>query len=303
MSPVDAEPGARAAGTARPSAYLRLARPRQWIKNGFVLTGLLFGHASVTADKTLAALAATAAFCLMSSAVYAMNDCFDRARDREHPDKRARPIASGEIGAGAAVRFALLLAAAALALGAWAAPPVAALLAVYALLNFGYSAGLKRVPVVDVFVIAAGFMLRILAGTLGIGIGPSKWLLLCGFLVTLFLGFAKRRAELSSLADDAASHRPVLEAYSAAFLDGAVLVCAGGTLVTYGLYTVSADTVAEHGTDLSLTLPFVLFGTVRYLFRLRHRGGGADPASELLRDPWLLGAAAGWLATVILLIG
>ena len=283
--------------------YLKLARPQQWVKNGFVLPGLIFGHALGDADKVAAALAATAAFCLMSSAVYAMNDCFDRERDREHPDKRNRPIASGAISPRAGAMFGLLLAAGALALGAQASPLVAAILAVYALLNLGYSMGLKRIPVVDVFIIAAGFMLRLLAGTLGIGIEPSRWLLFCGFLVTLFLGFAKRRAELIRLGEEAGQHRPVLDAYTESFLDAAVHACAIGMILAYGLYTVSAQTMAQHGTDLTLTLPFVLFGTFRYQFLLRHRGGGADPSNELLDDPWLLGSAAGWIATVVLLIG
>lgn len=283
--------------------FVRLARPQQWVKNSFVLLGLLFDHAFGEPATLAAALAATAAFCLMSGAVYAINDCFDRQRDRAHPEKRTRPIASGAISLGAAVAFALLLACVALALGAWAGPLVAPILAIYAMLNLGYSLGLKRVPVVDVFCIAGGFMLRILAGTLGIDIEPSRWLLLCGFMVTLFLGFAKRRAELSRLSQDAGRHRPVLDAYSESFLDGVVLVCAGGMLVAYGFYTVSADTVVRHGTDLLLTLPFVLFGTFRYLFRLRHCGGGGDPSAELLGDPWLFAAAMGWLTSVLLLIG
>jgi 4-hydroxybenzoate polyprenyltransferase len=284
-------------------AYIRLARPQQWVKNAFVLPGLLFGHALDDPAKVGAAITATLAFCLMSSAVYAMNDCFDRNRDRDHPDKRDRPIASGAISPGAAVAFASILAAGALALGAWASPLVAIILAAYAALNFGYSLGLKRIPVVDVFIIAAGFMLRILAGTLGIGIEPSRWLMFCGFLVTLFLGFAKRRAELIQLAEDAGRHRPVLDSYTESFLDAAVLSCATGMLVAYGFYTVSADTIAQHGTDLTLTLPFVLFGTFRYLFLLRHRGGGADPSNELLDDRWLLASAAGWAGSVMLLIG
>ena len=284
-------------------AYARLARPQQWVKNAFVLPGLIFGHALGDADKVTAALVATVAFCLMSSAVYSLNDVLDRDRDREHPDKRSRPIASGEIAPRDGILFGVALALAGLALGMVAGIAVVAILAAYALLNLGYSLGLKRVPVLDVFMIAAGFMLRILAGTIGIGIEPSRWLLLCGFLVTLFLGFAKRRAELSSLADDAGKHRPVLDAYSAPFLDAAILMCATGMVVTYGFYTVWPTTVAQHGTDLTLTLPFVLFGTFRYLFLLRHRGGGADPSNELLDDRWLLGAAAGWAATVVLLIG
>ena len=283
--------------------FVRLARAQQWIKNAFVLPGLVFGHAMYSPDKVVAALMATAAFCLMSSSVYAMNDIFDRERDRNHPDKRARPVSAGQISVRAAALFGLLLAVAALTIGYQAGPAVAVILAAYAALNVGYSMGLKRVPVVDVFIIAAGFMLRILAGTLGIGIGPSKWLLVCGFLVTLFLGFAKRRAELLGLADDAGRHRPVLDAYTEPFLDAAILVCATGMLVAYALYTVSPDTLAEHGTDLTLTFPFVLFGTFRYLFLLRHRGGGGDPSNELLGDRWLLGSAAGWAATVVLLIG
>lgn len=284
-------------------AYVKLARPQQWVKNAFVLPGLIFGHALDDPEKVTVALLATLAFCLMSSAVYVMNDLFDRERDREHPDKRHRPIASGAIGSRAGVLFGLVLGACALVLGFAASPMVAAILAAYGLLNVGYSLGLKRVPVVDVFIIAAGFMLRILAGTVGIGIEPSRWLLLCGFLVTLFLGFAKRRAELIRLADDAGKHRPVLDSYTESFLDAAILVCATGMLVAYGFYTVSTDTVVRHGTDLTLTLPFVLFGTFRYLFLLRHRGGGGDPSNELLDDRWLLGSAAGWAATVVLLIG
>jgi 4-hydroxybenzoate polyprenyltransferase len=283
--------------------YVRLARPQQWIKNAFVLPGLIFGHALGDPPTVVAALMATFAFCLMSSAVYAMNDVFDRERDREHPDKRQRPLASGEMVTTEAVAFGFLLGLAGLALGYAAGPAVAVILAVYALINLGYSLGLKRVPVVDVFIIAAGFMLRILAGTVGIGIGPSRWLLLCGLLVTLFLGFAKRRAELLRLADDAGKHRPVLDSYTESFLDGAILVCATGMLFAYGFYTVAPDTLAQHGTDLVLTLPFVLFGTFRYLFLLRHRGGGGDPSNELLDDRWLLGSAAGWAATVVLLIG
>ena len=285
------------------AAYFRLARPWQWVKNGFVLTGMIFGHALGDPGMVAAGLCATLAFCLMSSAAYAMNDCFDRERDREQPDKAARPIASGAIGMRAGMAFAALLGILALLLGTLAGPRLVAILAAYALLNLGYSLGLKRIPVMDVAIIAAGFMLRILAGTLGIGIEPSRWLLTCAVLVTLFLGFAKRRAELERLAGDAGRHRPVLDAYSEPFLDGMVLACAAGMVLAYGMYTVSSDTLAEHGTDLVLTLPFVLLGTLRYLFLLRHRGGGGDPSSEIVDDRWLLAAAVGWIATVVLLIG
>lgn len=281
----------------------QLLRPHHWVKNGFVLAGLLFGHAWDQPGYVAAAVAATLAFCLASSAVYAFNDAHDAQRDREHPDKKERPVARGAIAPAAARAIAALLASAALGLAAWTAWPVAAFVTAYLVLNAGYTLGLKRVPVLDVFAIASGFMLRLLAGTAGIGIEPSRWLLACGFLLTLFLGFAKRRAELERLSADAAQHRPVLEAYSLAFLDKAVFICVVGMVVTYALYTVAETTVALHGTEnLIWTLPWVLLGSFRYLFRLHYRGGGGDPAQELLRDPLLAAAALGWVATVAWLI-
>jgi 4-hydroxybenzoate polyprenyltransferase len=288
----------------RALAYLELLRPRQWVKNGFVLAGLLFGHAWKDPDLLAAALAATAAFCLGSGAVYAFNDCRDAARDREHPDKRARPVARGAVTPTEAHLVAAVCAVAGLALAAWAGTAAALILGAYLVLNLAYTLGLKKVPVLDVFLIAAGFMLRLLAGTTGIGIEPSKWLLACGFLLTLFLGFAKRRAEIARLAEDAGQHRAVLESYSTGFLDKAIMLCAGGMVIAYAWYTLAADTAQLHGTGhLVLTVPWVLLGTGRYLYRLRRRGGGGDPAEELLRDPLLAASVAGWLATVLWLIG
>lgn len=283
---------------------VQLLRPHHWVKNGFVLAGLLFGHAWDEPGYVAAALAATLAFCLAASAVYAFNDALDAESDRGHPDKNGRPVARGAVSAGAALGIAAALAAAALGIAAWTSWQVAATAGAYLALNAAYSLGLKHVPVLDVFAIAAGFMLRLLAGTWGIGIEPSRWLLACGFLLTLFLGFAKRRAELERLAEDAGQHRAVLESYTPAFLDKAVFACVVGMVVTYGLYTVSAETVALHGTEqLIWTLPWVLLGSFRYLFRLHFRGGGGDPTQELLRDPLLAASALGWVATVAWLIG
>lgn len=282
----------------RAAAFVELARPRQWLKNGFVLAGPFFGRAWTEPALAAAALGATAAFCLAASAVYAFNDARDARLDRAHPEKRERPIARGAIAPREAYAFSAALGAAALALAAAWGMTLAGIVAAYLVLNVAYSSGLKRVPVLDVLAIAAGFMLRLIAGTSGIGIEPSRWLLACGVLLTLFLGFAKRRAERSLLAQDAAQHRAVLETYSTGFLDKAILVSGAGMIVSYALYAVSADTAARHGTGLLiLTLPWVLLGTLRYLHRLHHRGGGGDPAEELLRDPVLAGAVAGWLAT------
>ncbi|PKO84338.1 MAG: decaprenyl-phosphate phosphoribosyltransferase [Betaproteobacteria bacterium HGW-Betaproteobacteria-11] len=282
---------------------IRLLRPQQWLKNGFVFVGLLFGHAWRDPALLFQALAAFAAFCLLSSAVYVLNDLADREQDRVHPKKRLRPLASGTVGTSAALTLALacLFAGGTLAvLHAGSAPWI---YLVYVLMNLAYSGGLKHVVILDVFIIAAGFMLRILAGTLGIGIAPSHWLLLCGLMLTLFLGFAKRRAELNILLDASAGHRRVLEHYTEPMLDQFIGIAAAGTVISYALYTVSAETVALHGTHaLIATVPFVLYGMLRYLWRLHRHGGGGDPAQELLADPHLLAASLGWLVLVLFLL-
>jgi 4-hydroxybenzoate polyprenyltransferase len=289
---------------------IRLMRPHQWVKNGFVFVGVLFAHAWGDSAVVMQALSAFVAFCLVSSAVYVMNDLIDRAQDRLHPEKCRRPLASGAVS----VRAALMLAAACLLAGlglAWGGfsalglpgSQAAWIFVAYLLLNVGYSLGLKHVVILDVFIIAAGFMLRILAGTLGIGILPSHWLLLCGLMLTLFLGFAKRRAELNALLADSGSHRPVLDDYTPAMLDQFINVAAGATVIAYSLYTVSEETIALHGTPwLIVTVPCVIYGLLRYLQRLHSAGGGGDPARELLADPHLLGVFMLWLALVVWLL-
>jgi hypothetical protein len=157
------------------------------------------------------------------------------------------------------------------------------------------------VAILDVFIISGGFMLRILAGTVGVGIAPSKWLLLCGLMLTLFMGFGKRRAELLALTDNgnsngAAGQRAALEGYSRVLLDRLIMISVAGAAIGYALYTVDAETIALHGTDrLILTLPFVLYGLFRYLRVVYSKGGGGDPAWELLHDPHLIAATVGWL--------
>ena len=180
-------------------AFIRLMRPHQWIKNGFVFLGLVFGHGWEDGTLVAEVLALFAAFCFVSSAVYVMNDIADRDADRLHSTKRSRPLARGEVGMGNAVALCIALALGGLGLAAAVSPSALLIAAAYVGLNFAYSAGLKHVAILDVFMIAGGFMLRILAGTVGIGIAPSKWLLLCGLMLTLFLGFCKRRAELLSV--------------------------------------------------------------------------------------------------------
>ena len=302
-----------------PADLVGLLRPRQWIKNAFIFIGLIFGHAWGDPHQVAQVCTLFAGFCLLASGVYALNDVFDREADRAHPVKRSRPVASGRISRRFALTLALALSAAGFALACLVSQAAAGLFACYLLLNIGYSAGLKHVAVLDVFMISAGFMLRILAGTLGIGIEPSHWLLLCGLLVTLFLGFAKRRAELFAHGDNgnsaapeesnapgqassrtgatASRQRQSLAGYSLELLDQMIAISAGGSVIGYALYTVDASTLALHGTDkLIYTLPLVLYGVFRYLLLLYRRGGGSDPVSDLLRDPHLLAACAGWVA-------
>ncbi len=294
-------------------SLIHLMRPHQWVKNGFVFVGLLFGHAWELGDGEdllMQAISAFIAFCLLSSAVYVGNDLVDREQDRQHPEKRRRPLASGAVSVSAALLLAVvcLLVAAGLVFGVFAplglpgsqAPWI---FAAYLLLNIGYSAGLKHVVVLDVFLIAAGFMLRILVGTLGLGIAPSHWLLVCGLMLTLFLGFAKRRAELNALAAQSGAHRPVLDHYTPAMLDQFITLSAGATVIAYSLYTVSEETIALHGTPwLIATVPCVAYGLLRYLYRLHGVGGGGDPAREFLSDPHLLGVFILWLGLVIWLL-
>lgn len=279
---------------------IRLLRPHQWIKNSFVLVGLLFAHAWHDGEKLTQGLWAFAAFCLLSSAVYVFNDLLDREQDRQHPRKRHRPLASGRVGVPAALSLLALCLIAGLGLAFDRAGEAPWVFVAYLLINGFYSLGAKHVVVLDVFLIAAGFMLRLLAGTLGLGIVPSHWLLLCGLMLTLFLGFAKRRAELSVVAGDPSAHRRVLEDYSEALLDQFTTVTLACTVVSYSLYTLSAETVALHGSKhLILTIPFVLYGMFRYLFLLHRRGGGGDTAMDMFTDVHLILAGTGWLATVL----
>lgn len=283
--------------------YLKLLRPYQWVKSGFVFVGLLFGHAWNDALLIGDVLLVAAAFSLAASAVYVLNDVMDRERDREHPEKCKRPLASGAIGVTQALLLGGACIATALSLAASVSLAALAIIVGYALLNIAYSLGLKHVVVLDVFIISAGFMLRILAGTLGVDIEPSHWLLLCGMMITLFLGFAKRYAEIAALEGGAGSHRKVLDDYDPAVLDQMIGISAAGTIVSYSLYTVSAETVAMHGTSaLIYTVPFVVYGIFRYLFLLHRRGGGGDPSAALLRDRHLAGAFIGWLVSVLALL-
>jgi HAD superfamily hydrolase (TIGR01490 family) len=282
---------------------LRLMRPHQWVKNAFVFVGVLFGHAWTVPALMLAACSGAAAFCCIASAVYIVNDYIDRERDRVHPKKRQRPLASGRVTPGAALTLAAVLALGALAFAWTASALVAALVVLYATMNLAYSLRLKDVVILDVFIIAAGFILRILAGTLGIGIAPSQWLLVCSLFLTLFLGFTKRRSELLSVGGEFLIHRKALLHYNPQLLDKMIGVCAAAALMSYSLYTMSPATVRAHGTEnLIYTIPFVAYGLFRYLFLLHAKHAGADTSRELARDSHLLVTVLAWAGVTVALI-
>ena len=277
---------------------LAALRPRQWVKNAFVLVGPLFGH-RWSRDELLLAGLAFAAFCLASSAVYVYNDWMDRDADRRHPTKRLRPIASGALTGRAIAALGLATAAAAYALALSIGPVMIFLISAYLGLNIAYTVWLKQVVVADVFAIAGGFQLRLFAGTIGLGIPPSHWLLLCGFALTLLLALGKRRGELVTSGEPGNATRGVLGAYSLPLLDQLLAICATLTLAAYGLYTISPDTVATHGAaDLPYTIPIVTYGVFRYLVLLRGDSDG-DPSRLLFVDRQLQATAALWLAAVL----
>jgi len=269
-------------------------RPHQWVKNVFVFAGVVFSHTWKDGLLELRVLHAFVAFCCVSSMVYILNDWHDRASDARHPRKRHRPLASGAVTAPVALGLAGLLGLAGVLL-ANGNRTLLALLGLYVTLNIAYSWRLKQVPVVDVSIIAAGFMLRLLAGTLAVGIAPSRWLLLTGIFLTLFLGFCKRKAESFQ---HVASQRAVMAHYPSALLDTFIAMTMTATLTTYSLFATSLEAQSQHGERLLYTVPVVIFGLLRYTYQV-HRGRGEDVARDLLRDGWMVAAGVLWLAIFV----
>ena len=287
---------------------LKLLRPHQYIKNTFVLAGVLFSR-QWDIYTLLQAAWAFCAFSLSASAVYILNDLSDIEADRAHPKKRYRPLPSGKVSITAARKLAIILFLVTfiptLLLKDWI---LVSILLAYIVMNIAYSLCLKHIVLLDVFVISMGFMLRLLAGTWGIGIAPSEWLLLCGMMLTLFLGFCKRTSELlqSAMADDtfAEKSRRVLTEYNTAMLEQFTSITAACAIISFGLYTVSDQTIRTQGTsNLIYTLPLVIYGIFRYLFLLHRHGKGTDTAKDLFTDRHLLLTGSCWVAmTLVILI-
>jgi 4-hydroxybenzoate polyprenyltransferase len=282
---------------------LESLRPRQWVKNLFVFGGLLFGQQLFYPPAVWAALAAFVVFCGLSGAIYLLNDVADRDKDRLHPDKRMRPIASGRLSVRVALIAAAVLIVSGLAAAVWVSRPFALVALAYVVLLSAYSAWLKHVVIVDVLVVAIGFVLRAAAGALAIGVAISGWLLICTILLALFLALGKRRHEVLTLEESAARHRPILAEYSAGLLDQMIAVVTASTVTAYALYTMSPETVAKfHTSLLPATLPFVLYGVFRYLYLLYHRQLGGNPSDMVVRDRALVLNTLLWLIVVLLII-
>jgi len=284
------------------SLFLSL-RPSQWTKNLFVFFGLLFGQRLLDPRAIWQSCAAFAIFCALSGVVYLVNDVADREADRQHPRKRFRPIASGEVSPATALTLAAVLTVVALAAAWWLRPAFGVVAATYVGLLALYSGPLKHIVIIDVLTIAIGFVLRAAGGAVAIDVPISHWLLILTILLALFLALAKRRHELVLLADGATSHRPILEEYSPYLLDQMIAVVTASTVISYVMYTVSPETVQKFHTDyLGLTLPFPLYGIFRYLYLVHQKEGGGSPSDMLLNDRPLLLCVALWGLTIAAII-
>jgi 4-hydroxybenzoate polyprenyltransferase len=266
------------------NALLKTMRPRQWTKNAFVFFALVFDKQLFQWPALLHTLGGFALFCLISSVVYIINDIADIEVDRQHPTKKKRPLPSGKLPVSVAWIAAIVLVAVTLPLGYWLAPSFAAVLATYLVINLAYSKWLKHIPIVDVFIIAAGFVLRVEAGvTLIVVERFSPWLYVVTTLGSLYLGFGKRRAELTLLAQGAGSHRKVLEGYSIPLLDQYVTIVSAATILSYSLYTFSAPNLPDNHV-MMLSIPFVAYIIFRYLYLIQMTQNAGAPEEVLLTD-------------------
>jgi 4-hydroxybenzoate polyprenyltransferase len=282
------------------SDLFKLARPGQWIKNGVVLAALVFAGELRNVNKLERALLATMLFCLLSSAVYVFNDLMDRDKDRQHPLKKDRPLASGRLGVGPAIMFGVVLMVVGLSGAWWLNLPFFAAALGFVALNFLYSLLLKNIVILDAMSVSLSFVLRAYAGALAINVPASKWLLINTLLLALFLSFGKRRHELVLLEGGAVAHREILGRYSPYLLDQCIGVTTASVVVMYMLYSFSTEVMDKLGThNLFLTIPFVIYGVFRYLYLIHKEEKGGSPTHVLITDWPILITVTLWLLTVL----
>lgn len=285
--------------TARKKGLLRLIlaamRPHQWVKNLFIFAPLLFGRKLTDLSAIGSSLIAFTVFCCLASGLYIFNDWLDAEEDRAHPEKRHRPISSGLLPVPIALFAAGVLFVAAFWLAAMIGFKFFFIALFYFILTLSYCLLLKRLIVLDTMTIAAGFVARVVGGAIAVSVMPSHWLIVCAFLLALFLAFTKRRQELLTLSGNAAEHREVLNEYSVSYLEQVNNIIIGAAIVCYALYTVAPETIEKFGTDQMIYgTVFVIYGLLRYMALINNPKNGGNPSKMLLQDKPLLMTVAGW---------
>ena len=278
-------------------------RPQQWLKNLFIFAPLIFSENIFNRSMFLQSLLAFAVFCLLSGALYILNDLKDLEEDRIHPIKSKRPLAAGELKKRQAITAFVILSFISLLFASLVNEEFLWVCLVYYVLQIAYSFALKHVVILDVFIVASGFFLRVIAGAVAIQVQISPWLLICTTLLALFLALSKRRHEILLLDEEAMSHRPILKEYSAYLLDQMISVVTASTVIAYCLYTISGETIEKFGTNkLILTVPFVLYGIFRYLYLIHQKAEGGTPETLILKDHPLLLDIILWIVSAALII-
>lgn len=280
------------------SGMIQSLRPQQWTKNFFIFAPLIFSENISNMGMLLKTGAAFGLFCLISGASYILNDLRDLEEDKLHPLKSRRPLASGRVKKSQAVVFLILISCLSMVLSLCLNLEFFLLLTSYFILQIFYSFWLKNVVILDVFIVAAGFFLRVLAGGLVIEVYVSPWILICTLLLALFLALSKRRHELILLDAEAKNHRPILGEYSPYLLDQMIAVVTASTVISYCLYTISTETITKFGTkNLIFTVPFVLYGVFRYLYLIHQKAEGGTPEMLIIKDKPLLISIFLWILT------
>lgn len=278
-------------------------RPQQWIKNLFIFAPIIFSQNIFNLPLLLKTIIAFIAFCILSGSLYILNDLKDLEEDKLHPLKSKRPLASGELKKFHAILVFFILSSLGFILAISLNKNFFIIALIYFFLQVAYSVRLKHVVILDVFVIAAGFFIRVVSGALVIEVPVSSWLLICTFLLALFLALSKRRHELVLLEKNARSHRPILEEYNPCLLDQMIAVVTASTLIAYCLYTIAEETVTKFGTTkLIYTVPFVLYGIFRYLYLIHQRSEGGSPETLIIKDRPLLIDLFLWIASSIFIL-
>lgn len=288
---------------SKPLALFKLLRVYQWTKNLLVFAGLVFAQQLGDTSQLIRSIEAFVAFCLASSAMYVLNDILDCEKDRAHPAKRNRPLASGLVKRGEALILFAVLFTGALLVGWRLGAPFLATIMGYLLITVLYTLKLKDLIILDVLIIAIGFVIRAMAGAIALSVSFSNWLVVCTLFLALFLGLSKRRNEITMLEEGAISHRAVLQHYNLPYVDSLLVIVASATLITYTIYTCSPEVVTRLGTDkLYLTLPFVVYGLFRYFFIVHIKTEGGDPSMVLIKD-WPMGLTVFlWGVTCLIII-